>query len=79
MVNNSATFSFLHLNKSYLYHLSEEAFTEDCLLKDTPLNHSIQSLAFCLQEELGKKTPKPMTKNLPGCHCDLVHSRQSCM
>lgn len=60
MVNNSATFSFLHLNKSYLYHLSEEAFTEHYLFKDTPLDHSIQSLVFCLQEEFGKK---PKTHN----------------
>lgn len=79
MVNNSATFSFLHLNKSYLYNLSEEAFTEHYIFKDTPLDHSIQCLVFCLQEEFGKKPQKLTTKNLPYCYCDLVHSRQSCM
>lgn len=62
MVNNSATFSFLHLNKSYLYHLSEEAFTEHYLFKDTPLDHSIQSLVFCLQEEFGKKPKNSQQK-----------------
>lgn len=78
MVNNSATFSFPYLNKSYLYHFSEEAFTEHSLFKDTLSTTVFKAWSFVCKKNLGKK-PKPTTKNLPCCHCDLVHSRQSCM
>lgn len=77
MVNSSAAFSFLHLNKCYLYHFSEEAFTEHSSFKDIPLSYSIQSLVFYLQEFEEKN--KTHNKKLPYCHCDLAHSRQSCM
>lgn len=62
MVNNSATFSFLHLNKSYLYNLSEEAFTEHYLFKDTPLDHSIfKAWSFVCKKNL-EKNPKTHNK-----------------
>lgn len=51
MVNDSASFSFLHLKKCYLHNFSEEDFTEHSFFKDKPLNYSIQSLVFYLQEE----------------------------
>lgn len=61
MVNDSASFSFLHLKKCYLHNFSEEDFTEHSFFKDKPLNYSIQSLVFYLQEEFWEK-PKPTTK-----------------